>query len=162
MPSPERTTAERLEVAAPGLAAAAASLVGVLPRPLRARALQGAFDRAAAAFNRGDLDALFALFADDVDYVPPPALRPPDRIRGRDELKRFWRDVLERHPGSTIVNLSLEEAGRNRFVRTARLTHGPDLVYDIRQLTEVRRGRVVRQVNEAMGAAGLEPATPTL
>lgn len=129
-----------------------AQSLGLLPAALRRKALAGAFERAAAAFNRGDLEALFALFADDVEYVPPPALRPPQRIDGREAVKTFWRQVLERYPQSTITNLSLPEAEPNRFVMTARLVHGAgsrdELSYEIRQTTELRRGRVVRQINE--------------
>ena len=59
----ERPLADRLELAAPGLAALAARLLARLPEPARRRALEGAFDRARDAFNRGDLEAVFALFS---------------------------------------------------------------------------------------------------
>jgi ketosteroid isomerase-like protein len=135
-----------------------ASLLSASPEPLRRRLLKAAFDRAAGAFNRGDLEALFALFADDVEYVPPPALRPPELLRGRVALLGFWRQVLARYPDSRIENLDLREAARGRFVRTARITHRSPtehpLSYDIDQVTELRRGRVVRQVNAALGSAG--------
>ena len=150
----DRSAAERLEIAAPGVAATAVRLLGVLPAVLRRRATEAALERAAAAFNRGDFDALFALFADDVEYVPPPALRPPVRLTGRQAVIAFWRDVLERYPQSTITNLALVEVERNRFTRTARLVHraAPDdeLSYEIHQTTELRAGRVVRQVNEKL------------
>lgn len=150
---PPRPLADRVEVAAPAVAAAVARLVGHLPAALRRRALSGAFSRAQAAFNRGDFEAIFALFADDVRYVPPPALGPTP-INGRAAVLAFWRAIGEQFPDSTITNLSLEEAEPNRFVRTARLTHRNDdeaLDYVIRQVTEVRGGRVVSQVNEQIG-----------
>jgi hypothetical protein len=62
----------------------------------------------------------------------------------------------DRYQRSTITNLSVEETSLSRFVRTARLSHtGPDstLRYVIRQTTQVRRGRVVRQVNETLEGA---------
>jgi hypothetical protein len=100
------------------------------------------------------------LFADDVDYVLPPALRPPDRLMGRRAVISFWREVLERYPQSAITNLALVEAERDRFVRTARLVHGagagPELSYEIRQTTELQGGRVVRQVNEGSSSAARE------
>lgn len=152
-PPARRSAIERLELRAPAVAAVLARLAGRLPRPVRRRALEGAFDRAAHAFNRGDFDALFALFADDVEYVPPPELRPPERLDGRDAVLEFWRAVRARFPDSTIENLSLEETEPNRFVRTARLVHrdasGSELSYEIVQTTELRGGRVVRQVNES-------------
>jgi ketosteroid isomerase-like protein len=143
---------DTLEVRWPGLAAHAAGLLLRLPGPVRRRGLASAFDRAEAAFNRGDFQAVLALFADDVDYVPPPALsRTP--IRGRAAVLRFWQAMPGRYQRSTITNLSVEEASPRYYVRTARLSHtGPDstLQYVIRQTTQVRRGRVVRQVNETL------------
>jgi ketosteroid isomerase-like protein len=147
-----RTAIEALEIRAPALAAGLARLVGRLPGPVRRRVLAGAFERARHAFDRGDLEALFALFDDDVDYVPPPPLeaRP---IRGRADVCAFWRATLDRWPQSTITNLSLVEAAPNRFVREASIEHrdgdGNALTYEIRQTTTLRAGRVVRQVNEA-------------
>ena len=127
-------------------------MLGVMPAPLRRRALQAAFDRARDAFNRGDVEAVMALFAPDVSYVPPPPL-DGDEILGRSAVLDFWRGVLERYPKSSIENLAIREAAPGRFVRTARLQHsGPDadevLDYEIVQTTILRHGRVVRQVNE--------------
>ncbi|HXD54620.1 MAG TPA: nuclear transport factor 2 family protein [Solirubrobacteraceae bacterium] len=124
----------------------------MLPGPLRRRALQGAFDRARDAFNRGDVEAVMALFAPDVEYGPPPPLGA-DEIVGLPAVLEFWRGVLARWPDSTIENLSIREAAPGRFVRTARLRHagpgaGEPLEYEIVQTTILRKGRVVRQVNE--------------
>jgi hypothetical protein len=77
-------------------------------------------------------------------------------IRGRTAVLRFWQAMPGRYQRSTITNLSVEETSPRRFVRTARLSHtGPDstLQYVIRQTTQVRRGRVVRQVNETLEGA---------
>ncbi len=145
-----RPLADRLELAAPGLAALGARAVGLAPGPLRRRALQAAFDRARDAFNRGDIEAVMALFAQDVEYVPPPPLGRGE-IHGLPAVLDFWQGVLARYPDSTIENLSLREAEPGRFVRTARLRHsGHDaepLDYEIVQTTILRGGRVVRQVN---------------
>lgn len=137
---------------APGAAALLARAAGHLPGPVRRAVLQSAFGRAGDAFNRGDLEALFALFSQDVEYVPPPPLHSGEPILGRPALFEFWRDVLARYDRNTIENLSLEEASAGRFVRRARLRHtsddiGADLDYVILQRTELERGRVVRQVN---------------
>ena len=125
---------------------------------MRGRALEAAFDRARDAFNRGDVEVVFALFSEDVEYVPPPTLYTGPPISGRDAVLEFWEDQLGRFRSSSIENLSLEEAGPGRFVRRAALRHVPDgggdpLEYVIIQTTELRRGLVVRQVNE------LDPAT---
>ena len=147
-----RPLADRIEVGAPGLAALAARAVGRLPGVIRRRALEGAFDRAGDAFNRGDLEAVFALFAPDVEYGPPPPLHDGGPLCGRAAVLDFWRGVQARYDDSSIENLSIEEARPGRIVRRARLHHrlrttGEDLDYVITQTTELHRGRVVRQVN---------------
>lgn len=146
-----RPLADRIEVAAPGLAALAARAVGRLPEGLRRRALKSAFDRARDAFNRGDLDAVFALFDPAVEYGPPPPLHDGGHLHGRAAVDGFWSDIGARYD-STIENLSIEEAEPGRFVRRARLRHRPKaggdpLSYVIVQTTDLARGRVVRQVN---------------
>jgi len=146
----DRPLADRLEVAAPSLAALAARLATRLPEGLRQRVLTDAFERAAAAFNRGDFEAIFTHFADDAHYVPPPGLSA-EAITGRAAVLSFWRSVSRRFTSSTIENLSIDELTTRHFIRTARLTHRADdevLSYVIRQTTDLRGGRVVSQINE--------------
>jgi hypothetical protein len=76
--------ADRIEVGAPRIAALAARGLSRLPERIRRRVLQTAFDRARDAFNRDDLKAVFALFAGDVEYGPPP-LYEGAPLRGRGE-----------------------------------------------------------------------------
>ena len=151
MTAARRPLADRVEVGAPRAAALAARVLGRMPMPIRRRALSAAFDRARDAFNRGDLEAVFALFAANVEYVPPPPLYEGRPLRGRAAVFEFWRAVLARYESSAIENLSLEEAAPGRFVRRARLLHRPAegdaLAYSIVQTTELAAGRVVRQVN---------------
>lgn len=146
-----RPLADRIEVGAPALAALGARALARLPAPLRRRALAAAFDRARDAFNRGDLEAVFALFDAEVEYGPPPPLHEGPNLRGRAALFAFWRDVAG-HYETSIENLALEEEAPGRFVRRARLEHRPraggePLRYEIVQTTELRGGRVVRQMN---------------
>ncbi|HYB24367.1 MAG TPA: nuclear transport factor 2 family protein [Solirubrobacteraceae bacterium] len=153
--SQSRPLADRLEIAAPEIAALLARAAGRLPAPVRSAVLQSAFDRARDAFNRGDMEAVFALFATDVEYGPPAPLCEGGRaqtIHGRGAVFEFWRMVRERFDVNTIENLSLEEATPGRFVRRARLRHrssasGEQLEYVIVQTTELQHGRVARQVN---------------
>ncbi len=147
-----RPLADRLEVGAPRLAALAASALGHLPGSLRRSILRSAFDRARDAFNRGDLEVVFALFSEDVEYAPPPPLHDGPPLLGRVAVLEFWRAVLARYDQSTIEDLSLEEASPGRIVRHARLRHrssatGEELDYVIAQRTELAAGRVVRQIN---------------
>ena len=152
---PRRPAIDALEVRWPGLATHAVRVLLRMPGPVRGRGLAGALNRAQAAFNRGDFQAVLALFADDVDYVPPPPLSPTP-IRGRPAVLRFWQAITDRYQRSTITNLSIEETSPSHLVRTARLAHaGPDgtLEYVIRQTTQLQRGRVARQVNETVDRA---------
>jgi hypothetical protein len=149
----KRPLADRVEVAVPAVAAFAARVLARLPSAVRRRVLTNAFARAEAAFNRGDFEVIFALFDDDVAYVPPPALAK-EPINGRAAVLAFWQEVARRFDPSAIENLSIEEASAHRFVRTARVTHRlreNELGYVIRQVTEVRGGHVVAQVNEQIG-----------
>lgn len=147
-----RPLADRLEIGAPWLAALLARGVGRLPKSARSRILEAAFDRARDAFNRGDVEAVFALFDADVEYGPPPPLHDGGPLRGRTAVFAFWQELRERYDESTIENLSVLEAAPGRVVRRARLRHrssasGEELVYVIVQTTELEGGRVVRQVN---------------
>ena len=146
-----RPLADRLELAAPALAAVSVRILGRAPEAVRRKVLRAAFDRARDAFNRGDIEAVTALFADDVVYLPPPPLCGGE-IHGRRAVLAYWHVVYRRYRRSTIENLALEEAAPGRIVRRARLRHlgeGADVLeYTILQTTELRAGRVVRQLNE--------------
>jgi ketosteroid isomerase-like protein len=134
----------------PGAAALLVRALGRSPSSVRRRVLADAFGRAERAFNRGDLDAVFALFAKDVECVPPPPLHEGQPLSGRDAVRRFWTEVGARFTESRITNLTIEETAPARFVRTAELVHhgaNETLRYRIRQTTELSRGRVARQVN---------------
>lgn len=151
MPAGRRPLADRIEIAAPRLAAFAVRALDYLPTGIRARVLQAAFDRAQNAFNRGDLEAVFALMDRNAVYGPPPPLYRDGYLRGRPAVLDFWRTVFADYE-STIENLFLDEVAPGRVVRRARLTHrnrksGETLSYVIRQTTELVGGRVVLQVN---------------
>ena len=69
-----RPLIDRVEVRAPSFSALLARILSRLPEATRRRVLQSAFDRARDAFNRGDLEVVFALFSTDAEYCPPPPL----------------------------------------------------------------------------------------
>ena len=146
-----RPLIDQIEVSAPSLAALINQMALHLPVPLRRRLVEAAFDRAEAAFNRGDFEPICALFTANAEYVPPPALHNGQPIIGREAMLQFWNDVLARYPKSSIANLSIQQATPRQFVRTAKLSHdGPagHLDYVIRQTTELRHGHIIRQTNE--------------
>jgi hypothetical protein len=148
----QRPLADRIEVGVPSLAAFVARIIGNLPISIRRRVLQSAFNRARDAFNRGDLEVVFALFAPDVEYVPPPPLHKAGPLHGRAAVFDFWHGIFECYDENTIENLFLDEVSSGSFVRRARLRHrsvtlDETLDYTIIQTTVLEHGRVVRQVN---------------
>lgn len=147
-----RPLADRVEVSAPRLAAFVVQALTRFPESIRRRVLWAAFDRARDAFNRGDLEVVFALFAADVEYVGPPPLHGGGPLRGRGAVFDFWAGIFTRFDENTIENISLDEVSSGSFVRRARLCHrsstsGESLDYVIVQATDLKGGRVVRQVN---------------
>jgi ketosteroid isomerase-like protein len=148
-----RPLADSFEIRFPGLAALAVRALGRAPAAVRRRVLADVFARAEHAFNRGDLDAVFALFADEVEYTPPPPLYDGPPIVGRERVRRFWEQTRARFDEMRITNLEVEETAPSRFVRTAELFHRSpteELRYRIRQTTELHAGRVIRQTNESL------------
>ena len=130
--------------------------------------LAGAFRRAEAAFERGDAEALFASFGPEVDYAPPPPLNGPARLRGRKAVVAFWLDVFSRWEHHSIATAALDDEGAGVIRRRATIRHwgGADrnaLEYEVEQLTEIRDGRVARQINLDPGGVQARrgrPVTP--
>ena len=56
-----------------------------------------------AAFNAGDLDAILALYADDVEHSSPTVARllgiPDGVVRGKDALREYFGKALAASPG---------------------------------------------------------------
>jgi ketosteroid isomerase-like protein len=56
-----------------------------------------------SAFNRHDVEALVALYADDCTHTSPKirALHPHTggQLRGKAELRQWWGDAMKRLPG---------------------------------------------------------------
>lgn len=123
-----------------------------LPGGPRRRLLFDAFGRAEAAFNRGDLDAVFAAFAREVDYLPPSVLPGARPLHSKAEVVAFWRGMFERFAENSIENLELSELRPGVLRRRAVLCHreagGEEPIrYEIEQITEFRAGQVVLQHN---------------
>jgi len=95
---------------------------------------------------------VFALFAPDVEYGPPPPLHEGGPPKGRAAVFEFWNGVFERYDENAIENLSIDEVSSGSFVRRARLVHrsvmiDESLEYTVIQTTNLEGGRVIRQVN---------------
>jgi ketosteroid isomerase-like protein len=149
----KRPLADRLELVSPALTRALTRCTLALPAPIRRAILRDAFARAQEAFNRRDLEVVFAAFAPGVEYFPPPSLPGARRIEGRQEVLRYWEGIFERFDENRIENLELVESSRGTMQRTARLRHANTqtseiLEYEIRQTTEFGGGMITRQTNE--------------
>ena len=121
---------------------------------------------AAAAFNRGDLDALFEYWADDIDYrAAEGALDDHGPIQGKDALRAFMQDWLDMFDEFKSEPIELIDAGGDKVIAVVRISGRAKLsgvetdltyaaVYTIRD-GKIARGREYMTRAEALEAAGL-------
>jgi RNA polymerase sigma-70 factor, ECF subfamily len=91
--------------------------------------VRGIVERYADALERGELDALVAMLAEDASFSMPPL---PDRFDGLDEIVPFlasgpfrvrWRHLPVRASGQAAVACYMWDAGRGAYV-----FHGIDVL----------------------------------
>jgi RNA polymerase sigma-70 factor, ECF subfamily len=91
--------------------------------------VRGIVERYADALERGDLDAMVAMLAEDASFSMPPL---PDRFDGLDEIVPFlvrgpfqerWRHMPVRASGQPAVGCYMWDAGRSAYV-----FHGIDVL----------------------------------
>jgi ketosteroid isomerase-like protein len=126
-----------------------------LPGPLRRRILFMAFSHAEDALNRGDFEAVFAAFAEDVAYMPPSRLPGAAPMTGKVRVMAYWNEIAVRFE-SEIETSELRELERGEVFRAATLRHvdretGEILECRFEQVTEIAGGQVVRQLNTVVG-----------
>ena len=123
---------------------------------------------AAAAFNRGDLDAWLEYLADDIDYrAVEGALDDHGPIHGRDAMHTYaqdWRDTFATR-SRLRVELELIDAGDDKVIAVTRgsgraKVSGVEMGLTFAVLYTVRDGKIVRgreywTRDEALEAAGL-------
>ncbi len=126
---------------------------------------------AAAAFNRGDLDAWLEYLADDIDYrAVEGALDDHGPIHGKDALRAYvddWIDTLDDFMDDfRIEPVELIEAGEDKVIAVTRSSGRAKLsgvethltfaaLYTIRD-GKIARGREYWTRDEALEAAGLK------
>ena len=98
------------------------------------------------AFNRHDVDALVALYAEDATHTSPKirALHPDTggKLRGRRELAAWWRDSNARLPGLRYELTALTANEDRVFVEYVR--HAPNQApMPVAEVFDVRGGRIV-------------------
>ena len=116
--------------------------------------------RAWDAFNRGDVDALFANMADDVEFEEDPVFPEAGICRGRDEIRAYIASFQE---GVADLRFEIEEL-RDLGDQVIALLHetargkssGVDVVQRPAFLYEFRDGLIVRVRAYLDRAEGLE------
>jgi ketosteroid isomerase-like protein len=157
----------------PGQLEAKASLRGRPPRPDQ-RILRRAMSQenveivrdAAAAFNRGDLDAWFEYLADDIDYrAVEGALDDRGPMHGKDAVRTHFQDWLDTFDDLRAEPLELIDAADEQVVTVLRFGGRAKLsgvetdltfavAYTIRD-GKIARGREYWTKEQALEAAGL-------
>ena len=121
---------------------------------------------AAAAFNRGDLDAWLEYWTDDIDYrAVEGALDDRGRMHGKDAVRAHFQDWLDTFHDLKAEPLELIDAADEQVVTVLRFGGRAKLsgveadltfavVYTLRD-GKVARGREYWTREEALEAAGL-------
>ena len=98
-----------------------------------------------ARFNARDLDGLLALYADDAVHVSPKLRdRQPEtrgEIRGKDKLRTWWADAMQRLPGLRYEEQHLTAAHERVFMEYVRSAPGePEIL--VAEVLVVRAGLI--------------------
>jgi len=99
-----------------------------------------------AAFNRGDVAALVALYADDATHTSPKirALHPETggKLLGKPAIERWWRDAIARLPGLRYEATAITADDHRVFLEYTR--HAPDgPPLPVAEVFDIVAGRVV-------------------
>ena len=99
------------------------------------------------AFNRGDADAMVALYADDAIHISPKlrSAQPATdgRLVGKAAMRQWWLDAFERLPGIRyeLVNLISDDG----FAVIEYLRHRPgEATMAVAEVFEIHEGKIVR------------------
>jgi|SRR5687767_7308357 ketosteroid isomerase-like protein len=123
--------------------------------------------QAAAAFNRGDLDAWWEYLADDIDHrAVEGAPDDPGPIHGKDAVRAYMRDWLDLFDDFRAEPVELIDAGEDRVIAVTRISGRAKLsgvetdltyaaVYTLRD-GKIARGREYWTKEQALEAAGLQ------
>ncbi len=83
-----------------------------------------------AAFNAHDLEQLLALYADDAEHFSPKLkVRRPETqglVKGKEELRSWWKDSFERLPSLHYEVLSLTANTEQVFMEYMRHVEGEE------------------------------------
>jgi len=121
---------------------------------------------AAAAFNRGDLNAWWEYWAEDIDYRAVEGA-PDDHgpIQGKEAMREYVQDWLDTFDDFRFEPVEITDAGKDKVIAVIRISGRAKLsgvetdltfaiLYTIRD-GKVARGREYWTRDEALEAAGL-------
>lgn len=98
------------------------------------------------AFNRHDVAALTALYADDATHTSPKirALYPETggKLIGRSALATWWADAIRRLPGLRYEATAITANDARVFLEYQRFAPG-EPVMPVAEVFDVRAGRIV-------------------
>jgi ketosteroid isomerase-like protein len=121
---------------------------------------------AAAAFNRGDLDAWLEYSTDDIDFrAAEGALDDHGPIKGKEALRAFVQDWLDTFDDFRVEPVELIDVGEDKVIAVTRISgraklSGVETDLTYAELSTLRDGKIAlsRQYltrDEALKAAGL-------
>ena len=119
------------------------------------------------AFNRGDVDAVLALAAPDVEVYAPPDSPNPGRYVGYEGYLRWSEQWLEAWETFTLDVLDIEAVGNRHVVAVVRQNgrgrlSGLALTMEAAQLYEIDEdGKIVRFELHDERSRALENVTPS-
>lgn len=114
-------------------------------------------ERWIAAWNRRDVDAILAHFADDARFVSPVAHKFVGRsvLRDKKEIGDYWRAALQR---VSVLEFKLDHAAWNERRRELNIVYEANLNGERKRACEVMRFDAAgRQISgEALCGAAIE------
>jgi hypothetical protein len=100
-----------------------------------------------SAFNRGDADAMVALYSEDAVHTSPKlrAAQPASegRVVGRAAMRRWWQDAFDRSPGIRSEVVTRVSDDRVATIEYLRLEPGAPTLR-VAEIFEIQGGKIVR------------------
>jgi hypothetical protein len=100
-----------------------------------------------SAFNRGDAEAMVALYSDDAVHTSPKlrAAQPASegRVVGKAAMRRWWQDAFDRSPGikyEVVTTLTNDHVATIEYIR---LEPGAPRMH-VAEVFVIRGGKIVR------------------
>jgi ketosteroid isomerase-like protein len=123
--------------------------------------------RSYAAFSRGDIEGMVALYTEDCEWDWSHFADWPEQqiYRGHEGLRKAYEDFIKAWQQFEVQPAEILDAGEDRLfirchMRVKGKTSGADIEATWAQVAEIRQGKGARVVNfsaidEALEAAGL-------